>query len=317
MVQTNTIYEGDALSVLQTLPSECVDMCVTSPPYWGLRNYGVEGQLGLEESFGEYLRRLCDIFDQVRRILKPTGTCWVNLGDTYSTVSGNQGKGGLYGPEPKYASADSAMPLKWKTEFPEKCLCQIPSRFAIEMTARGWILRNEIIWHKPNCMPSPVSDRFTVDFEKLYFFSKNKTYFFKTQYEPHESNPYDLKRMQGGRKVYRGKWSAARVGPWDGTRVQKAFVGGGKAGRIKRAVWSINTRPCAQAHFAVYPPELIWTPVKAGCPVGGVILDPFMGTGTTAEVAIRLSRKYIGIELNSEYILMAQKRINDLEGYAA
>ena len=175
---TNKIIHGDSLEVLQTLPGESIDCVVTSPPYWALRDYGVPGQLGLESTFNEYISKLCDIFDEVKRVLKKEGTCWVNIGDTY--VGSGFGAGGKH-----HFLSDQA--LKNPTKFaglPNKSLCQIPSRFAIEMCNRGWILRNEIIWHKPNCMPQSVKDRFTVDFEKIFFFVKSKKYYFETQYEP-------------------------------------------------------------------------------------------------------------------------------------
>src|SRR5437867_1773320 len=294
----NQIIRGDAVTVLQGLPDECVDTVITSPPYWGLRSYNTEhriwggpnrcqhewrldlkicqsergenartevfdrsvqskgtksstcrkcnawrGELGLEPYFFQYVEHLCSVFDEVKRVLKPTGTLWVNMGDTY----GN-GKG--------------ATP---------KSLCQIPNRFAIEMAQRGWILRNEIIWHKPNAMPSSVKDRFTVDFEKVFFFSKSGTYYFETQFEPMESNLHDIKRMSTGRKAYKGKWSGDSKQlnmpqSWDGRRIQSAFVAGGTLGRNKRTVWRISTRAFPEAHFAVFPQELVETPVKASCP---------------------------------------------------
>ena len=163
--KSNIVYQGDCLEVLKNIPDKSVDCIMTSPPYWALRDYGKEGQIGLEHNFFEYIEKLCSIFDEVKRVLKDSGTCFVNLGDTFSTVSGNQG----YGAHPKHKALLNEVPRKLKTHLPDKCLCQIPSRFAIEMCNRGWILRNEIIWHKPNNMPSSAKDRFTVDFEKFYF----------------------------------------------------------------------------------------------------------------------------------------------------
>jgi DNA modification methylase len=284
---------GDALSVLRDIPSESVHCCVTSPPYWALRDYGVPGQIGLEPTFTEYITKLCDIFDEVKRVLKKEGTCWVNMGDTYSTVSGRQGKGDLYGKQPKFSkSADEAMPTKIKTALPNKSLCQIPSRFAIEMCNRGWILRNEIIWHKPNCMPQSVKDRFTVDFEKLFFFVKSQEYYFETQYEPALMN----------------RWGGSAFKPKDGyqykseaaIKVRERDIMPEK--RCMRSVWAIPTKPYTEAHFAAYPPELVHLPIRAGCPPGGVVLDPFVGSGTTAAVARQLERRFIGVELNADSI---------------
>ena len=187
IVEYNQIIEGNSLTVLKTLPDESVNCCVTSPPYWSLRDYGVEGQLGLEKTFEEYITKLCNIFDQVKRVLRKDGTCWVNLGDTYN-ASGGCGWTGL---ESKNWE-QKAKPHNIKT-YPAKSLCLIPQRFAIEMVNRGWICRNTIIWHKPNCMPSSAKDRFTVDFEYLYFFVKSKKYWFEQVFEEHTTKD-DLDR---------------------------------------------------------------------------------------------------------------------------
>jgi len=180
--------------------------------------------------------------------------------------------------------------------IPQKCLCQIPQRFSIEMCNRGWILRNTLIWHKPNCMPSSVKDRFTVDFEYVFFFVKNKKYWFERQIEPSEPwnsakgfNVEGQRKRQGSNNTY-----------------GKDLV---QSGRNKRAVWKITTKPFKSAHFAVFPEELIETPIKAGCPEKGIVLDPFIGSGTVAVVAQKLNRQWVGIELNSEYIKIAEKRI--------
>lgn len=183
----NKIHQGEALAVLKTLPSESVDCVVTSPPYWALRDYGVTEQLGLESTPEAYIDRLCTIFDEVKRVLTKDGTCWVNLGDTY---------GGF-----KQGNTETNV----KNGGVEKSLCQIPSRFAIEMTNRGWILRNEIIWYKRNAMPQSATDRFTIDFEKMFFFTKSQKYFFKQQLEPIVSTP--VKRTGNGRSEYQGKWN--------------------------------------------------------------------------------------------------------------
>lgn len=182
-MKANHIYHGDALAVLQTLPGESVNCVITSPPYWGLRDYGEEGQLGLEPTFEEYINKLCNIFDEVKRVLKKEGACWVNLGDTY--FSKTKGSGGTEKAQFGASKADGGQhfdAIKLNGGI-DKSLCLIPARFSIEMTNRGWILRNTIIWHKPNCMPQSVKDRFTVDFEYLFFFVKSKRYWFEAQYE--------------------------------------------------------------------------------------------------------------------------------------
>jgi len=306
----NKIICGDTLTELKKLPDEFINCCITSPPYWALRDYGVEGQLGLEPTFQEYINKLCDIFDEVKRVLKKEGTCFVNLGDTYYTKSGS----GFENDNLSKKSAEQvsettginkANELRGRGLLPDKCLVQIPSRFAIEMTNRGWILRNEIIWYKPSCMPSSVTDRFTVDFEKMFFFTKNKKYYFEQQLEEY-TEPMN---RWGGEKL-----EAKGESMWDKGTGQESYrdrnMRPNPEGRNKRCVWKINTKPFADAHFAVYPPELIETPIKAGCPKGGIVLDVFMGSGTTALVARHFNRNYIGIELNPEYIEICNKRLS-------
>jgi len=378
-LETNKILQGDSLEVLKTLPDESINMVITSPPYWALRDYGVDGQLGLEPTFEEYITKLCNIFDEVKRVLKKDGTCWVNMGDTYNS-GGNYRKDGSSGRGYKYNRTEygRCQVDKKKQGLPDKCLCQIPSRFAIEMTNRGWILRNEIIWHKPNCMPSSVKDRFTVDFEKIFFFVKSKKYWFEQQLEPHKECSIKARNSKLNQTNNNGaKMSAVNVQMGDEKRGHRFIP---EQGRNKRSVWTITTKPYKEAHFAVYPPELIETPIKAGCPryvckkcgkarektykqikhkpieiyngqakkdyqnakaqnpsdtkrrvlesmrtenkvIGltdcgcnagfepGVVLDPFIGSGTTAVVAKSLGRNYIGIELNPDYIKLAEQRL--------
>jgi len=362
------IYQGDCLSVLRTLDSESVNCCVTSPPYWGLRDYGHSDQLGLEPTFEEYIAKLCDIFDEVKRVLRPDGTLWVNIGDTYSADRGYQV------PDNKHRDVGNNRPMKSaKIGVEPKSLCLIPMRFAIEMQNRGWIVRNTIIWHKPNCMPSSVKDRFTVDFEFVFFMVKSKKYWFETQMEP-LADPSRTNFTSGSRT--NGINPDRNDNDWGERSRDKTY-----ANRNKRTVWTITTKPYREAHFAVYPPELIETPIKAGCPefvckkcgkareriieripapksvftnttkppeamrlsgseirgcgqklqdfrnnnpdriIGytdcgcnagfepGVVLDPFMGSGTTAIVAERLNRRWVGIELNPAYIEIANARI--------
>jgi DNA modification methylase len=269
------IIKGDALEELKKLPSESVDCVVTSPPYWGHRDYGVDGQLGNEVTQWLYLEKLLRIFREVQRVLKPTGTCWVNLGDTY---------------DPK-----------------TKTLLQIPSRFAMEMVHQGWILRNEIIWHKPNAMPQSATDRFTNDFEKIYFFTKSPKYYFEKQLEPY-TKPMN---RWGGTKLK----ATPQGSDWDKNTGHGIYrhrnMRPNEAGKNKRTVWSINTKPFKHAHFAVFPEALVETPIKAGSPKGGVVLDPFMGSGTTLAVASREGRDSIGIELNEAYIAIAEERLKE------
>jgi len=306
-MKTNVILNGDSLEHLKEMPNESINCVMTSPPYWALRDYGIEGQLGLEPTFDEYINKLCDIFDEVKRVLRKDGTCWVNLGDTYGGTGAGQEKNmDAKGKQTagQYELSAKARDLKSRTTKDlSKSLIMIPFRFAIEMVNRGWILRNTIIWHKPNCMPSSVKDRFTVDFEYLFFFVKNKTYWFETQYEPVlEESIARSKRgisLSDERSPYFKQLGKLKT--------MERFVN--PLGRNKRTVWRISPKPFPEAHFAVYPEEICETPIKAGCQVGGIVLDPFFGAGTTGIVALKQSKQFIGIELNKEYIKIAEKRL--------
>ena len=420
MVQLNTIHNLHVLDGLKKLPDQSIDMVMTSPPYWSLRDYGKhtdvvwggnlkckhkfsskitlkktcgenkstkiqnnkeiraltyssqfcskcgawKGQLGLEPTVDLFIEHLMEIFDEIRRVLKNTGTCWVNIGDTYYTTSCKSYQG---------ERNDSS-------KLPQKSLSLIPFRFALAMVNKGWILRNVIVWHKPNSLPSSAKDRFTVDFEYLFFFSKSKKYYFEKQLEPFQrsnkkksessnvTNPDNLSKKQYNENIS------------NCTNFQ---------GRSKRCVWKIPSKPFKKAHFAVFPESLCEIPIRAGCPekvckkcgmpklqrieggnpiafnyrirdvktgrikdinrkvsakelessqesqytsrlkvkkilgcqcnagyCSGIVLDPFMGSGTTAMVAKKLYRNFIGFELNPEYVRIAKKRLEDL-GFAS
>lgn len=310
MQYQNKILLGDALTILRKLPNESIDCVMTSPPYWALRDYEVTGQIGVEPGFQEYIEKLCRIFDEIKRVLKPTGTCWVNMGDTYGTGSGSGVRTGKQATN-RGTQYNRGWQEKGKAGVKGmgKCLLQIPNRFAISMCERGWILRNEVIWHKPNAMPQSVKDRFTVDFEKLFFFVKSQSYRFETQFEPYTK---PLNRWGGTRLIANG------TSEWDKGTGQKNYrsrnMRPNDAGRNKRCVWSINTHPQKDSHFATFPPALVEIPIKAGCLEGGVVLDPFIGSGTTAVVARSLGRIYIGIDLNPAYVAIAKKRLGRASG---
>lgn len=250
-----------------------------------------------------YISHLADIFEEAKRVLRYDGTCWVNIGDTYNAGGNYRGKEIDKNCKEVYSRKDFEGCKNNPKEqgIPSKCLTMIPMRFAIEMVNRGWILRNTIIWHKPNCMPSSVKDRFTVDFEYIFFFSKKKKYFFETQYEPLAESSLKDSRLDNGREQHIGK-SASGIYGCNATTINSK-------GRNKRTVWRICPKPFKEAHFAVFPPELCETPIKAGCPEGGIVLDPFFGAGTTGLVALKQNKKFIGIELNPEYIKIAEERI--------
>jgi DNA modification methylase len=311
-MEVNKIYNGNSLDVLKTLPDNTIDCCITSPPYWGLRDYGHDEQLGSEKHFKDFVNNLCNVFDEVKRVLKPSGTCFVNLGDSFS--SDTKGTGG---PSDKQLSNKGSRyeAKKFDTEIPNKCLCLVPERFAIEMIDRGWTLRNQIIWHKPNQMPSSATDRFTVDFEKIFFFVKNPVgYYFEQQLEPaltNENRPNGVERdriydYNSKQKIITGRTS--KNGQGNGELANgKRF--GDTGIRNVRTTWSVNTEPNSEAHFATYPQRLVERMLKSGCPESGIVLDPFFGSGTTGIYALKAGRKYVGIELNPEYVKIAENRL--------
>lgn len=253
----NNIICGRADEVLRQLPDESIDCVVTSPPYWALRDYGVRGQLGLEADFRDYIAKLCHIFDEIKRVLKASGTCWVNLGDTYSTKSSKLKKGNIrLRPAAKGARVQSFNGAP-RGDVGRKCLLQIPSHFAVEMINRGWLLRNEIIWHKPNCLPESVKDRFTVDYEKIFFFAKSPRYYFEQQLEPARSKARLRRRAfnpAARRKHIYGEGSASVINP---RTVEASRLRTLTQGRNKRCVWSVAPRPFPGDHFAVFPPQLV------------------------------------------------------------
>lgn len=299
---------GDALALLRKLPAESIDCVVTSPPYWSLRDYGVRRQIGLEASFDEYLENILAVFDEVWRVLKAEGSCWVNLGDAYSTRSSKKGmRQPALSPASNNARTFPRPPAP--ASLPPKCLLQMPSRFDLGMTSRGWTLRNEIIWHKPNCMPQSARDRFTVDFEKLFFFVKNRRYHFTQQFEPLRNKARLLRRAINPEHKSKRRYGdpfVSAINPHSAEASRRRVLA---RGRNQRAVWRIGVRPFRGGHFAVFPEALAETPIRAGCPPGGVVLDPFVGSGTTALVVRRLGRKFVGIDLNPKYVRLAKSRI--------
>jgi len=314
----NKMIVGDSLNSLKQIPDQTVDCVVTSPPYWALRNYGTnpvtwndgwQGELGSEPDFNQYIEHLCDIFDEAKRVLKDSGTCWVNIGDTYGgscmglSYSGHcKGKNSFLPDDLSYLPKTAHARGKY-----DKSLLLIPFRFAVEMVNRGWILRNVIIWQKPNCTPTSAKDRFTVDFEYFFFFSKKRKYYFEQQIEPFKEST--IKRCKTGCNENKGSFYQG-LSKENFEKIQQKVLTGQLTGKNKRAVWNISTTNFSGAHFAVYPPKLIETPIKAGCPENGIVLDPFMGSGTTGLVAKKLNRNWLGIELNPEYAKMAEDRIN-------
>lgn len=297
-MKTNQIIQGDALEVLKTFLEKSINCVMTSPPYFNQRDYGIKEQLGLEKTPEDYVNKLCGIFDEVKRVLRDDGTCWVNISDCYG---GFQGKNAGY-PDRKQEKADVPQ-IKRDSKTAKSLLC-VPELFLLEMVKRGWLIRNKIIWHKNNVMPSSARDRFTIDYEMLYFFVKKKKYYFEQQFESLAKSSLKDPRLDKGREEHIGK-SASGIYSTNATVIKSI-------GRNKRTVWNINTKPSKVKHFAIYPEKLIEVPLKAGCPVDGIILDPFFGAGTTGLVALKQNKKFIGIELNPEYIEIAKKRLKSL-----
>lgn len=298
------IINGDAFMSLAKMDSNSVNCCVTSPPYWGLRDYGVEGQMGMEPTITDFIAAMADVFIHVLRVLRPDGTCWINMGDAYTGGgSGPQGDSG----ERKGRRFTARTMCKTVAGMPAKNLIGQPWRLAFALQSAGWILRSEIIWHKPNPMPEAVYDRPTRAHEHIFLLTKTAKYH------------YDYKAIQ---TPLRPKTLTVKTSPIKGNGKQSAGDkmnswiaehGGRKngSGANKRTVWPISSRPFKGAHFATFPEALVEPCILAGCPAGGIVLDPFTGSGTTGIVAIKNDRKLIGIELNSEYCAMANQRCSD------
>lgn len=382
-MEPNKIYHTDALGGLKSMPDEAIDCCVTSPPYWGLRDYGtakweggdsecdhkgepmrtracvnencgtgidkknkenhqifkdvcgkcgairIDNQLGLEKTPEIYVENIVKVFDQVKRVLKKEGTLWLNLGDSYAGYWGDKYKNpNSFGKSRNLNHVEGTPPKKEspafsKSNFKPKDLVGIPWMVAFALRSDGWYLRQDIIWHKPNPMPESVTDRCTKAHEYIFLLSKSGKYYYdaeaiKTElklHSPNESHFSDGSKKEtmhcqrGITKGYkhRGPGDKKLTGHSGNFDSEGNLIGSGKAN--KKSVWTVATRPYSEAHFATFPEKLIEPCIKAGCPEGGIVLDPFMGAGTTAVVARKLGRNYIGIELNQKYIKIAEKRI--------
>ena len=377
MLEINKIYQGNVLKVLKTFPDESIHCCVTSPPYWGLRDYGLEGQLGLESTPEEYVEKMVEVFREVKRVLRKDGTLWLNLGDTYagSGKAGNnpeyQKRHMQFGKIEIKERMGKPTPSK-KIGLKSKDLVGIPWMVAFALRADGWYLRQDIIWHKPNPMPESVKDRCTKAHEYIFLLSKSERYYYDSEAikEPLKTKPHAPGNKLHPDKI-KGPNDRKGHSQWE-TSMDKVWGAGGK--RNKRSVWTIPTKPFKEAHFAVFPPDLIEPCILAGtspraCEICGapwervverepmeikrsgrgvalgnygktaasgtmtkpatsvttgwrptctcqnegkgrcIVLDPFMGSGTTGMVAAMHQRNFIGFELNPEYCKMAEKRI--------
>lgn len=361
---TIKILIGDVREQLRTLSANSIHCCVTSPPYWGLRDYGVDGQIGLEATPAEFIAVMVDVFEEVRRVLRPDGTCWINMGDSYATGAGRVGnhpgggaqgeawrgsRGGHEGKQAYSVGARGTGQLTQPNRMPQpglkaKDLVMMPHRLAIALQDAGWWVRQDIVWNKPNPMPESVRDRCTKSHEYIFLLTKSAKYFYDAEAikEPavgiadHPRNSFGTKDYEvpgqkpqkrtargngvgfghGFDKVVKPRATVAVVEMIDADASARMGRGPGwretaeiPSVRNKRSVWTMATHSFAEAHFATFPPELPENCIKAGCPVDGVVLDPFFGAGTTGLVADRLQRDCIGIELNPVYAEIARKRI--------
>ena len=287
------ILIGDVRERLKELSDQSVNCCVTSPPYWGLRDYGNDDQIGLEQNPNDFINELVAVFREVRRVLRDDGTLWVNMGDSYSG-SGKGTAGNLGSIHNERHLEDKTGGLIPKGTKP-KDLIGIPWMLAFALRADGWYLRQDIIWNKPNPMPESVTDRCTKSHEYIFLLSKSRQYY------------YDIDAIKEPAK-YAGDNRGSRGDARRGTSMN-SVSGTTREFRNKRSVWTVTTKPFRGAHFATFPPDLIEPCILAGCPKGGTVLDPFYGAGTTGLVAQRNDRSWSGCELNEEYAAIAKQRI--------
>ncbi len=307
---------GDSLEVLKTFADNSVDMCVTSPPYYGLRDYGEDKQLGMEKSPQEYIEHLVAIFMEVYRVLKPTGTLWVNIGDSYAgsgkgpmslAVAGNGKNSTLYSKNDKVHT----VPKTWAGIKP-KDMIGIPWMLAFALREKGWYLRSDIIWRKLNCLPESVKDRPTKCYEHIFLLSKEKKYYYDYKAIQEPLKQVSKERYQRGRSQ-NSKHLREGV-PDNVNRPRDDFSAFDQEYKRKRDVWDVSTNTYRMdEHFAMFPEKLIEPCVLAGSSVGGVVLDPFFGSGTTGVVAKKNGREYIGIDINAKYCAAAEKRIAEVQ----
>lgn len=313
---TVQIIIGDVRERLRDLPDESVNCCVTSPPYFGLRDYGVAAQIGLEASPDAFIEQLVGVFREVRRALRPDGTLWLNIGDSYASNAGGYSSTGSRGAtsSPTIGAKTMAAVQKGRGRKPfegckEKDLIGIPWMLAFALRADGWFLRQDIIWSKPNPMPESVRDRCTKAHEYLFLLSKSPRYFYDADAIKEASVDPD-----GSARRYESEFGGAKARAPIGkagidTRTRPQGMREFDGRRNKRSVWEVATQPFKEAHFATFPPALVEPCILAGCPVGGLVLDPFGGAGTTGLVAQRLGRRAVLVELNPEYAAIADRRI--------
>ncbi len=338
-MEINTIHNEPCLDTLKKMPDNFIDCVITSPPYWQLRDYGYEGQWGLEPTFNEYLEHLWKMMDEIYRALKPEGTCWINLGDTYSGSNGFGWKQSVANENQSTNGVNENRNYRKITgridAAPPKCLLLIPHRFAIGCIDRGWIMRNDCIWAKRNGMPESVTDRFSKKHEYFFFMVKSEKYFFDLDAIRDKHKQVSIDRLQRGisennkwvngadgqtphnlsqprkNKTHTKNYGQSMIGGQvrDNHDIHDSFNPLGKNPGSVSDFWDVATKPSSEKHYASYNDALLLKPVLAGCPEDGIIYDPFMGTGSTAEVALRAKRKFIGSEMSKEYVEICNQRL--------
>jgi DNA modification methylase len=303
----NTIYNEPCLETLKKMPNDFLDCVITSPPYWQLRDYGYDGQWGLEPTFQEYLENLWEMMDEIYRVLKPTGSVWINLGDTYARGSRKKD-----GNNDTIRNSNNIITPNTKPQYNglDKCLLLIPHRFAIGCIDRAWIVRNDIIWAKRNGMPESVIDRFSKKHEYFFFMVKSEKYYFDLDSIRSKHIHENDKRNNGERHIYKDGVKSLNNKMLATNAV--CFNPLGKNPGTVSDFWDIPTKANSDKHYASYNQELIHKPIIAGCPENGIIYDPFMGTGSTAIAALRRNRNFIGSEMSVEYMKIADKKIDNL-----
>lgn len=327
MPEALTIMQGDALAMLSKMPAESAQCCVTSPPYWGLRDYGVLGQMGQEETPEEFIAGMVAVFSEVRRVLKPNGTLWLNIGDSYCGAAG-----GFQGATGQRASRTHTARVRSKLcdGMKAKDLVGIPWMLAFALRADGWFLRQDIIWHKPNPMPESTLDRCTKSHEYIFLLSKSSSYFYDNEAIREKASDGTHPRLAGNKPAgwasgpgshhpidhnQTGQHRKTAAGTKNNASFNAAMAVMPET-RNKRSVWTVPSAPFKEAHFATYPPDLIKPCILAGSRPGDVVLDPFGGSGTTGSVALELGRRAVLIELNPDYVAIIRRRTSVTPGLA-
>lgn len=309
---TVKVINADCRAALRDMPDQSANCIVTSPPYFGLRDYGMTAQIGLEQTPEAFVAELVGVFREARRVLRDDGTLWLNLGDSYASSGKIGGAGDGIGSDGYIRNNREGRGRSPAGGLSAKQLLGIPWRVAFALQADGWYLRQDIIWHKPNPMPESVKDRCTKAHEYVFLLSKSPSYYFDAEAIKEESVDLESHRGMKARRPDKREGD-----PFFATKVGNNAVGKTYPTRNRRSVWTVTTKPFSGAHFATFPPDLIEPCILAGCPIGGTVLDPFGGAGTTGMVADRHGRNAILIELNPDYAEMARKRISDDAGLFA